>query len=453
MSRASWMVALALLMVLTFGALGALHAQTQVKIARPLDGATVRETVRIIVPASSVPAGGYVSLSIDGRRRSALAKETESDTFVYEWDTKALDPDANLPMSERQPREGSRKIAVQAYDAAAKKFGDPAEISVIVKNKAPELMPASGLLLRYARKIGATSRVRFFTETNLRDISGARELAATIGQSIEAIDFIVAQSVEDIRPDGTALIRQKLDSAVKIGSAGRMMPVSKENFKAKAAYRIEDGCGRTQGFIESRAQGEKLVVELPNLPVQRVRIGDQWADVDNVFQEWTSGSNMSMNCSSTLEGVEWEGGYPCAKIKTVFSGTKKLPNSTILTDAVPIKGERVTYFAFQVGKVISSETTVTLTADLERSAIDSLSDKIMSVYTTKFPSLTAQPDAGQGSETPDFGGGMPNEAPPGSRDGMFGSSGSSSFGGGNVGGGGDRAKVTFELKQLVELVH
>lgn len=453
MSRASWMTALALLIVLTFGVLGSLQAQTQVKIARPLDGATVRETVRIMVPASSVPSGGYVSLSIDGRRRSALAKDTESDTFVYEWDTKALDPDANLPMAERQPTEGSHRIAVQAYDAAAKKYGNPVEISVIVKNKASELMPASGLLLRYARKIGASSRIRFLSETNLKDISGARELAATVGQSIEAIDFIIAQSVEDIRPDGTALIRQKLDSAVKIGGAGRMMPVSKETIKAKAAYRIEDGCGRTQGFIESRAQGEALVVELPNLPVQRVRIGDQWADVDNVFQDWASGSNMSMNCSSTLEGVEWEGGYPCAKIKTIFSGTKKLPNSTILTESIPMKGERITYFAFQVGKVISCETTVTLSVDMEQSAIGSLSDKIMSAYTTKFPSLTAQPDAGQGSEMPNFGE-MPNEAPPGGTEGMFGSSGSGAFGGGNAGGGGpDRAKVTFELKQLVELVH
>jgi hypothetical protein len=365
---------------------------------------------------------------------------------VYEWDTKGLDPDANLPLVERQPEEGPHKITVQAYDAAGKKFGKVAEVSVTVKNRASELMPAAGLLLRYSRKIGASSRIRFYTVTNLNDISGARELAATIGQAIEAIDFTIVQSTEDLRPDGTALVRQKLDSAIKIGGGGRMVPIT--NAKIKAAYRIEDGCGRTQGFIESRAPGDKVVVELPNLPIQRVRIGDSWADVDNVFQEWSSGSNLPMNCTSTLQGLEWEGGYPCAKIRTVFSGTKKLPNSPILTEAVPVKGERITYFAFQVGKVISSETTVMITADIDRSTIGTLSEKLMSAYTTKFPSLSEGSGSGPVSgPNMDFGGGMPNEAPPG---GLYDSSASGATG---SGGGSDKAKVTFELKQLVELVH
>lgn len=443
MSRGWWIMVLAMLVLMVVCAPGSLYAQSAIEIARPLDGATVRETVRVIVPASSVPSEGYVAVSIDGRRRSALAQDEESGAYVYLWDTKALDPDANLPPAQRQPKEGSHTISVQAFDAAGKKFGEPKQISVVVKNKASELMPASGMLLRYNRKIGPVSKYKFSAVSNLSDISGARELADTIGQAIEAVEFVIVQSTEDNRPDGTALVRQKLDGGIRIGSGGRMIPIP--NVKAKAAYRIEDGCGRTAGMIESIASGEIVVVELPNLPVQRVRIGDSWTDVDNVFQDWTSGSNMAMNVTSTLEGLEWEGGYPCAKIRTVYSGTKKLPNSPILTEAVPIRGERITYFAFQVGKVISDQTTAYVTAQVPKSAVASLSEKLMTAYTTKFPSLsqseaTGGPPGGPGFETP-------YEGAPG---GMF-SSPSDTFG--STGSTSDTAKVTFELKQRVELVH
>ena len=448
MSGTRWIMGLALLVIIIIGAQGLLCAQAQVQIARPLDGATVRETVKIIVPASSVPSGGYVSIEISGRRRSAMAKDPDSDTFIYQWDTKGLDPDARLPLDARQPQEGAHTIAVQAYDAAGRKLGDPKEISVTVKNKAPELMPASGLLLRYTHKIGSSSKYRFRTETNLANISGATELAATIGQAIEAADLVIAQSTEDLRPDGSALVRQKLDGAIKIGSGGRMVPIP--NVKAKAAYRIEDGCGRTIGSIESIAEGTKVVVEMPNLPVQRVRIGDSWVDVDNVFQDWSSGSNMAMSCNSTLEGVEWEGGYPCAKIKTVFSGTKQLPNSPVLTEPVPIKGERITYFAFQVGKVINCDTSVTITADVDPNTVTSMSDKLMSMYTSKFPSLSgaaAGPGGGPGGAG--FEGGPPNESLPPGGEGMFRPNAPS----GGSPSGGNRVKVTFEVKQTVELVH
>jgi len=443
MSRGWWIMVLALLVAMVVCAPGTLYAQSAIEIARPLDGATVRETVRVIVPASSVPSEGYVAVSIDGRRRSALAPDEESGAYVYLWDTKGLDPDANLPPAQRQPKEGPHTITVQAFDAAGKKFGEPKQISVVVKNKASELMPASGMLLRYNRKVGPVSKYKFSTVSNLSDIAGAKELADTIGQAIEAAEYVVDQSTEDLRPDGTALVRQKPDGDIKIGSGGRMISIP--NLKVKAAYRIEDGCGRTTGNIESIASGEKVVVELPNLPVQRVRIGDSWTEVDNVFQDWSSGSNMAMSVTSTLEGVEWQGGYPCAKIRSVYSGTKKLPSSTILTDAVPIRGERITYFAFQVGKVISTETTAIITGQVPRSTIGSLSEKIMSAYTTKFPSLsssgaTGGPPGGSGFN-------MPNEAPPG---GMFNSP-SDSFGG--TGSTSDTVKVTFEIKQKVELVH
>lgn len=425
------------------------YAQTEVEVVRPLDGATVRETVKVIVPALSVPSGGYVSISIDGRRRSAIAKDLQADAFIYEWDTKSLDPDASLPLAQRQPREGEHAVTVQAFDSAGRSYGEAKTITVNVRNKASELMPPSGLMLAYSLKTGAISKYRFTSVTNIKDVAGARELAATIGQEIEGWELTILHSIEDLRPDGTALIRQKMDGMLRLLQGGRSVPVL--GHIAKAAYKIEDKAGRTLGMIQSRAAGIAFTVDLPNLPVSRVRIGDSWTSVDNVFQDVTTGSNMSMPCSSTLEGLEWQGGHPCAKIRTTFSGTRRLPESPILTEPVPMKGEKITYFAFQVGKVISSETTVLITAPMDRSTVASLSEKLMSAYTAKFPSLNA-PTGGDMSSGFQ---GMPNEMPPGGESppgGLYspGASGTSTV---SAGSSSDRVNVTLEVKQKVELVH
>lgn len=448
MSR-GWRVLIpALVAMAVLGGSSLAYAQTEVEIVRPMDGATVREVVRVVVPASSVPSGGYVSISIDGRRRSAIAKNVEADAFIYEWDTKSLDPDASLPLAQRQPREGEHAVTVQAFDSAGRTYGVPKTITVNVRNKASELMPPSGLMLSYTLKTGGKSKYRFTSVTNIKDVAGAQELAATIGQEIEGGELTVLQSIEDLRPDGTALVRQKMDGVLRLLQGGRSIPVT--GVTAKATYKIEDRAGRTLGVIQSRASGTAFSVDLPNLPVSRVRIGDSWTDVDNVFQDVATGSNISMPCSSTLEGLEWQGGHPCAKIRTTFSGTRKLPESPILTEPVPMKGEKITYFAFQVGKVISSETTVLITAPMDRSTVASISEKLMSAYTAKFPSLNAPTG---GDMSPGFQG-MPNETPPGGESppgGLY-SPGASS-GMTAAGPSSDRVNVTLEVKQKVELVH
>src|SRR5260370_25251447 len=57
-------------------------AQTEAPftIRYPPDGASVREKVKIRIPLNSIPAGGYVSLYIDGDFRGALSvSDTERE--------------------------------------------------------------------------------------------------------------------------------------------------------------------------------------------------------------------------------------------------------------------------------------------------------------------------------------------------------------------------------------
>src|SRR5437016_12092249 len=65
-------------------------------IRRPPDGSTVREKVRVEIPLASIPEGGYVAFSIDGKFRIALTPTPEEreklkpgDPYVFVWDTKA----------------------------------------------------------------------------------------------------------------------------------------------------------------------------------------------------------------------------------------------------------------------------------------------------------------------------------------------------------------------------
>ncbi len=184
-----------------------------------------------------------------------------------------------------------------------------------------------------------------------------------------------------------------------------------------------------------------------------MRIGDTWTQEEKLLQNVLTGKAATLDCTRTLEGLEWEGGHPCAKIRTTFSGTTKLPSSTLLPQSVPIKGEAVTYFAFQVGKVVSSVTTAIVTTELDSSAISSLKEQLLKTAAPEYISGLSAPDSA-GYSGPDVpGAGVPPppyaDEPviaPRARRGVFQRTRESS-------GISEKKNVTFELKQVIELVH
>ena len=62
-------------------------AQSELRIVRPVDGATVRETVSILIPVSCVPMNptpGFIACSIDGVYEAASAEKSEGSAFQQE---------------------------------------------------------------------------------------------------------------------------------------------------------------------------------------------------------------------------------------------------------------------------------------------------------------------------------------------------------------------------------
>ncbi|MHB1455799.1 MAG: hypothetical protein ACYC0V_02680 [Armatimonadota bacterium] len=349
-------------------------AQSDIQISRPLDGATVRETVNIIVPVSSVPAGGFVSYSIDGRFRTAsFEKSNDNRNYVYRWDTKEIDPDTNVPMDQRLPHDGKRTVSAQSYDKNGIKFGKSKQITIYVKNNASADMPASGLKLEYRYIPNSTVKYKFRNAIIVKSIQGDTSIAARVGSIFEGKEGVIKRTVEDIVARNTAMIRQRLDGNITVLDGGT--PTIDTSFTPKSSYRIEDAQGLVSAVIQSSSPGTVISVDMPKLPTKRVKIGDTWTLKQKVLKDPTSNDFAVFNTVNTLEGLEWEGGYPCAKIKTSFAGDVKIPGTDVIKDTVPVSGETITYFAYRTGKLITSTTTATADITVSSSVASSLTSR------------------------------------------------------------------------------
>jgi len=165
-------------------------------------------------------------------------------------------------------------------------------------------------------------------------------------------------------------------------------------------------------------------VDLPILPSQPVRIGDTWSEPMKLFKAALTGESARLNAVSTLEGLEWEGGHPCAKIRTRFSGDVRIPSSQLLKKSLFLSGEAMTYFAYRVGKVISFRVKASAQPQLDQSEVQALTQTLLSAKSA--PGASGTEDLT--SRLRSFGSGAPS------------------------GGTGQRVKIKLEFKQSLELV-
>ncbi|MFM7188016.1 MAG: hypothetical protein ACKO14_09390, partial [Armatimonadota bacterium] len=150
----------------------AASAQVPFKIARPQDGARVRETVRIQIPRTALTNVKYLALSVDGKFRAGLgvpspmfendgkAKSVTTDVLAYDetsvsilWNTKALTPDPKNPTLLEGVEDGPHAIEIIAFDGNNKRIGRQS-LTLEVDNKGGLRVPADGILLTYRFQVG-----------------------------------------------------------------------------------------------------------------------------------------------------------------------------------------------------------------------------------------------------------------------------------------------------------
>ncbi len=126
---------------------GATLAQSSFTIRRPIEGSSVREVVDVRIPVGSIPRGaGFVGIWVNGRFLEAVSPfpqpgvNTSGSDFIYKLDTKAY----KIP-------DGQMTIEAVLY-ANRGNFTQPInKTSVVVRldNSASIRVPVNGLVLRY----------------------------------------------------------------------------------------------------------------------------------------------------------------------------------------------------------------------------------------------------------------------------------------------------------------
>src|SRR5438874_7764912 len=131
--RTIWTISAALAAPLAVGVLATIAraayqgAAPELVVTSPKDGAQVRERVKVVVPASAVPAEGFVAVYVDGQFKAAVAPPPADDQatpgspsapspIVYVWDTKAPSTDPMLTAAQKVAQDGPHGRYVRSYD-------------------------------------------------------------------------------------------------------------------------------------------------------------------------------------------------------------------------------------------------------------------------------------------------------------------------------------------------
>ncbi len=337
-----------------------------IQIAQPYNKAVVRESVP--VKLRDFPTRGYVSISIDGQFITAQALPKSRSLPVYVWDTKASYTDPNSPDTPKTYSDGPHAITIAVYDLQNKLVGQDS-VSVQLADKI-NLPSAQGIKMAYPWKTGLV--LRYQRRTTLSAASTEAAVSAP-PQVLQESLLRYERSVENIS-GGTSLIR---DNVLGVDKSARPKPfvsyVSTHGAPPQALtsgvhaeYREVDARGRVLLKLASENTPESIGFSIPVLPPRRVSVGAHWESPVQITLDWNSPVPATVTATSTLEDFEWQDRYPTAKIRETYEGPATFapgPGSALPGIASrEIKFERVIYFAYNAGRVVRTQTTISLTS-------------------------------------------------------------------------------------------
>ncbi|GIV07152.1 MAG: hypothetical protein KatS3mg017_0354 [Fimbriimonadales bacterium] len=352
--------AIGLLMLCSAAAL----AQAPFTIVRPQDGARVREVVQIRFPVRSVPQGGFIGVSINGKfveavAPAALDSDRERGHYIYRWDTKRL----NVP-------DGEHTIELTLYSnpeggAGARVLGR-SSVRLQVENTIK--VPAEGVFLRYQWTPG--KMYRYDVRAVVKEVNEVQYSGLTPEETMLVdISFKGDLNVMDFRNNLGLISWTPVPPVIEIQggqpnviNSDRMAPV----------YQEIETTGRVRYQVSRLADSQQADVyyfwtaDLPSLPPRRYKPGDRWNATIARYNPLRSGDVNEVGelipVAARLERFEWERGYKCAKIVYEFTGN--LPGEIELGGVQLEKPKsvvrRTVYFAYDIGQVIRMTTAIQL---------------------------------------------------------------------------------------------
>lgn len=363
-------------------------------IISPREGQKVREVVSITFPKDSVRPGSFVGISIDGKFVEAAVPDLDEKggVLVYKLDTKALGI-----------KDGERTLGAVRYQnmGGTTMITDRSEVKINLSNYSDIKVPDEGLLLRYKWRPGSkwvfneTIEVDQAMMTEAQNRAGGRAARLPIHQEHSRLSI----SVEDVKAgaDGRrlGLVRSRIlpykgegkdYTYVTIG--GETAPKVIHESKFASVYRTLTETGMEEyadtpywhGFFgTSQGNLREYVynfIPLPILPEQPQRIGDSWtgsiaipaASLDRVQRDGKA--NELIKARGVLEGVEYELGRPCAKIRYTVEAAQRTTGSEILEIAgrefradERLRWQQVFWLDLEQGFIV--RTDISFTADVK----------------------------------------------------------------------------------------
>jgi hypothetical protein len=341
------------------------HAQgAPFTIRRPPDGATVREKVNIEIPRASIGPGGFVALYLDDKFYVAVPPDEKGlgRPFTFTWDTKGSDI-ADGPHSVRvvlyEPSPGAGTAVVEKGSTSVR-----LNVANVIHNG------PSTLRLRY--KLPEGQNLEYSRISTAKVTNSGISIGDTNDTTLAQTDSRLLLDI--VNPTPLALVRNKLIS-LSILQSGQENTLDKSQLSASMYQELDPlgevhyETGTSVGVDEAMSQGLPVnnTLELPLLPNAAVAIGQTWVtphqrlDVPGV----PPALQPRVPLTNKLVDLEWDNGYPTAKVHQSYEGGSPLPGEiqfgSIPVTSPQIKFERDIYFAYNAGRLVRTVRTITIT--------------------------------------------------------------------------------------------
>ncbi|MCW5941186.1 MAG: hypothetical protein KIS66_03080 [Fimbriimonadaceae bacterium] len=333
-------------------------AQAPFTIVRPADGSKVRETVNILMPKDSIPEGGYIGVFLNGRFIEGTLPPVSGKYYSYALDTK-----------NRKIPDGIQNVEVVLYQDVngQPRVVDRSSIEINVQNSASIQVPAEGIALRYRF---VPDRTYFYRVDNKVTMSSISEEQNRLGgraaeQDVESQVFRMMYAVDNVFPGGDGLVRmaaQPLKGKKTVFLSTTMNPDGRfydESEMAPIYMRLTNTGRQVWGNVPAYWPIEggggigsttNLFANfpLPTLPPKRVKPGDVWAgrfqlgqfDMNQLYT--TNSLVQTFPARGEFLGVEWERGFPCARIRqSVELGAKSVEGEKLKKEGRDFTDEKV----------------------------------------------------------------------------------------------------------------
>jgi len=321
-------------------AAGMAWAQAPFTIVRPADGSKVREKVRVLVPKDSVPDGGYVGVFVGGKFLEATVPPVQGKYREYVLDTKAR----GIPDGET-----TIELVLFVDNNDQPRVVDRSSVEVNIANASSIKIPEDGVKLRYRWRPGMELVYNLEVRTQLATLTEAQNKLGARGADlpIEAERIRLLYAVDNVYPNGDGLVRiQAMPLKGKdyawLTPGDETTPRRFMDYEMHSVYmRLTSTGMEVFGSVpfyvplegtagEARRTDLFAVYPLPTLPSKPMVPGDIWQarfldsalDLDKLYEQ--EKLTEPLLARGEFLGVEWESGFPCAKIKhTLEAGQKR----------------------------------------------------------------------------------------------------------------------------------